>query len=208
LDGAERFVIVQEFLDLGLHRIAPLLGADLANTFVLTRGVDGLPTFPLRVRQRFFNVNILARLHGPNRCQAMPVVAGGDNHRVDIRIIDQFAKIRVGLCLGKTFGRQSDDLRIDVADCDDIDTFELTELAHQVAPTPSATDDAQTDRFVRHRVRRTSGKRGGYSGRCCKKTSPTEVLVTTDVLGWIGHGRLRMELSVDLGIASDQVRRL
>ncbi len=82
---------MQEFLDLSLHRIRTLLRTDLANAIVFARRSYRLFAFPLRVRQRLFDVYILTSLHGPNRCEAMPVVRCSNDNCVDLFVIDQLA---------------------------------------------------------------------------------------------------------------------
>ena len=50
LDRSQCLLFVQELFDFGLHRRRALLRAELANPLIFAGGVDGLNSFPLRMR--------------------------------------------------------------------------------------------------------------------------------------------------------------
>jgi hypothetical protein len=147
-DLAERPLFVQELLDLRLHRIGTLLGADLADLAVLLRRGHRLAAFPLAVRQRLFHVHVLARLHRPDRGQAVPVVAGGDHHRVDARIVEHAPEIgpRLGRRVSLVGAANLSPVRI--AQARDRDAGQFAERSHQIPGTASATDESKTNRLV------------------------------------------------------------
>src|SRR5262245_2227282 len=50
---------------------------------VFTRGGDELPAFPITMRAGLFDINVLARLAGPDAHQRVPVVRRGDRDGVN-----------------------------------------------------------------------------------------------------------------------------
>ena len=77
---------------LGIGRAAALV-AGLDDPLVLSRGLDQFAAFPAVVAQRRLDVNVLARLAGPNRRQAVPMVGRGDHHGVDRLVVQRLAEI-------------------------------------------------------------------------------------------------------------------
>jgi hypothetical protein len=71
------------------------LGARLNNAIVFACSEDSLTAFPNLMRNGLFDVDILARLDGPNGTERMPVVRSGKSNRVDIFVVEQLADIRV-----------------------------------------------------------------------------------------------------------------
>jgi len=73
------------------------LGAGLYNSLILSGGLDHLSAFPDIMRDRFLDINILARLTGPDSYKRMPVIGRRGTDSVDLLIFQEFADIRVAL---------------------------------------------------------------------------------------------------------------
>jgi hypothetical protein len=130
---------VQKFLEFRLHRIGALLGSDLADSLVLSSSGDCLETFPLGMGQWFFDVDILARLHGPNGCQAVPMVAGCHDHRIDVGVFDESSQVIGGFSVGESGFGFGDPIRIRIAKADDFDAWDFGEASHEFIGTTTAT---------------------------------------------------------------------
>ena len=65
------------------------------NAIVLGGRFDHLAAFENIVRGRFLHEHILAGLAGPNRCQRVPVVRGGDDDGIDVLGLQQPAHVGV-----------------------------------------------------------------------------------------------------------------
>ncbi len=76
------------------------MGAYLADTTVLPGGGDHRATLGDAPRDGFLDVDILARLHRPDRRQRMPMVGRRCADAVHIRVIEGLAHILDGLGLG------------------------------------------------------------------------------------------------------------
>ena len=72
------------------------LGADLDDAAVLAGRGDHLPAFPDVVGEGLLDVDVLARLAGPDGGQGVPVVGRGDGHGVDGLVVEQLAEVAVG----------------------------------------------------------------------------------------------------------------
>ncbi len=124
---------MQEILDLRLHRIRALLRTHLADLPVLARRGNRLAPFPLAVRQRLLDIHVLAGLHGPDRRQAVPVVAGRDNYRVNTLVVQQFAQVRIPFGLGVRFAGPRHQLLVRITKRGEVDAFDRLELALQLS---------------------------------------------------------------------------
>ena len=71
------------------------LGAAGGDAVVLAGGFDELGAFEDVVRDRLFDVNIFAGLHGPDGGEGMPMVGGGDGDGVDGFVIESAAHVGV-----------------------------------------------------------------------------------------------------------------
>ena len=74
-------------------RVGAHLRSDLANFSVFFRGGDDLRPFPKIEAKRLFEINVFAGFHRPNRGQDVPMVAGRDQHGVDVRVVEDGAHI-------------------------------------------------------------------------------------------------------------------
>ena len=72
------------------------LRAVLDDPVVPPRGLDGDPAFVDVVAARFFDVDVLARLAGPDRDQGVPVVGRGDRDGVDRLVVEHAADVLHG----------------------------------------------------------------------------------------------------------------
>ena len=79
---------------LGTPEAAALLRAVLHDAAILGGGFGALTAFEHVVADGLFDVHVLARLAGPNRNQRVPVVARGDGHDVEVRVVERRANVR------------------------------------------------------------------------------------------------------------------
>ena len=107
--------------------------AGLDDFAILARGFDRLAPFPDVVRNGLFHVNILARLHRPDRGQRMPVIGRGDGDGVHVLVLQQPANVRVAfhlfVPLGEGFDARIQDFAVHVTQRDDPNVF-VGESAH------------------------------------------------------------------------------
>ena len=78
------------------ERFGTLLRADLEDGLLFRDFTVDRMTLRVFVRHRLFTIDILARAEGLHADDAVPVVGGGDHHRVDVVAGDQLAEILVG----------------------------------------------------------------------------------------------------------------
>jgi len=71
------------------------LGAGLDDLLVFAGGVHELAAFPDVVGDGFLDVNILARLHGPDGSEGMPVIGRGDGDDVDVLVFEHLPDVGV-----------------------------------------------------------------------------------------------------------------
>src|SRR5439155_489510 len=101
------------------------LRAGLTNAAGLTSYLHDAPALTDVVADRFFDVDVLAGLHGPDGGQGMPVVAGRDEDRVDGVIVDNAPQILQGgrpvaLVLGYLTGKGLGAIAVRIADGDNL----------------------------------------------------------------------------------------
>ena len=157
---------MEECFEFFLHRVGALLGSDLADPLILPSCGDGLLTFPLRMGERFLDVNVLAGLHGPNRRKAMPMVAGRDDDGIDVGVFDEFAKIGRCFGIGKSgfgFGNAG---RVRIGQSDNLDAGNFGEAPHEFVGSPAATEKCDSDLVVGRRMGSdATGESSGTKGR-------------------------------------------
>ena len=129
------------------ERARPVLGADLDHAAVLAGRRHHLLPFPQVVRERLLDVDVLARLAGPDRRQGMPVVRQGDDHRVDALVVEDFAGVVIRGDLPPVVTGRLDfaiEVRlVGVAERDDLDAGDLAEPADELVATPAHTPDGR-----------------------------------------------------------------
>ena len=76
-------------------RAGAALRAHLDHAAVLAGRGDHLPAFPDVVGQRLLDVDVLARLAGPDGGQGVPMVGRGDDDGVDVLVVEQLADVAV-----------------------------------------------------------------------------------------------------------------
>ena len=73
------------------------LEADLNDALILASGLDHPAAFPRVVGEWFFDEDIFTGLTGENGGETVPMVGGGDNDGIDLRILQHTPKILVEL---------------------------------------------------------------------------------------------------------------
>src|SRR6266516_2759836 len=138
---------------LGQRAVGAVLRSALANATQLARHLHDPAAFADIVADRFLDINILARVHRPNRRQRVPVVRRRDEDCGDRLVIENHAQILDCLWLG-TFLRDqvSGDLggaiAIRIADVSDLTIRKPGELARVLFAANAATDDGHCDFVV------------------------------------------------------------
>jgi len=166
---------MEESFEFLLHRVGALLGSDLADPLIFPSSGDRLLTFPLRMGERFLDVNILAGLHGPDRRKAVPMVAGRDDDGVDVGVFDEFAKIGRCFGIGKSgFGFRNAG-RVRIGQSDNLHTGNLGEAAHEFVGSSAATEECESDFVVGRRMgSEATGEPGGTKGRLGEKLTSSQ----------------------------------
>ena len=155
---------MQEVFDFILHRIAALLRANLYDPIELSRGVNYLLPFPMVMRQRFFDVDILASLASPDRCQCMPMIASRDHDGIDIGVVEQLPQVVILFGASVLSACRLQSRLIGIAKGGNPHVGELTELLEQVVRPIAGPDEAEIQAFVQ--VFRLSSR-----GRHCQADS-------------------------------------
>ncbi len=147
-----QFPGLDQFHSLLVVLLAALLRAHLHNAAVLARRLDRKRTLANRVAQRFFKVNVFARLAGCDHLRDMPLLVAGDDNRVDVLVLEQLAEVPVcrnALPAG-TFPSIGQVLRVHVANRDKPCAGQFLEARNQQGPAPgTAADQPQVDGVVR-----------------------------------------------------------
>ena len=158
------------------ERAGPVLGADLDHAAVLAGRRHHLLPFPQVVRERLLDVDVLARLAGPDRRQGVPVVRQGDDHRVDALVVEHLANIGVGgdrfAAFLERFDAVGEHGLVGVAQGHDPGFRDLSQCPDELsAPASHASgniDAAQTHNSDPDRVAlRTPGQRWQTSNQTC-----------------------------------------
>ena len=136
-------------------RAGAVLRAVLNDAAVTARGADGLLAFESIVRERLFDIDVLARLAGPYRAQRVPVIRRGLEHHVDRLVFEQLADVVVngGLVAGafdvvaETLGH---DRLVDVAQRGQLDVLggEFLDGGNVRAPPAAQADHRRADAVV------------------------------------------------------------
>ena len=125
-----------------------------------------------RLRKWFLAVHVLAGPAGHDRLQRVPMIGRGDQHRVDVRLIEDLAEVAVhGRLPAEQFGvglfhRGPRD----VTDRGDLAVGLLHEELHHLAASISRADHSEPHAIVtrtstRACRERSHAERGGHTGR-------------------------------------------
>src|SRR5207245_9956542 len=98
------FARLDHLEDTGNLATATALGAVLDDTVVALGGFDGDTAFVDVVTARLLDVDVLARLAGPDGHQRVPVVRSGDRDGVEVLVLQGLADILDNLRLFTPFG--------------------------------------------------------------------------------------------------------
>src|SRR5690606_3141847 len=100
------------------------------------------------VCERFFAINVLAGVRGCDGGDRMPMVGGGDQHRVDIVAGEQFAEVAIAGAIFVFVVRVDHAFRfrpmtgVDAGNRYDLDVGLFDELVDEVSPHASGADEA------------------------------------------------------------------
>ena len=140
---------VQKALDLVLQRIAALLRATLHDAIVLPRRFDQLAAFPDVVGHRLLHIHILPSLQRPNGCKHVPVVARGDDNRVDVLVLHHLAQVLRRLRLRIHFLGPVQGHRVRIAKVSDLHSRHLRHAARISHPLTTETDGSDANLVIR-----------------------------------------------------------
>ena len=85
---------ILDVLDGLLHgRTAAVHRADLDHLAIPSRGLHHPASFPDGVRRRLLDVDVLSSLQRPDRRQRVPVIGRGDDHGVDVLVVEHAAQV-------------------------------------------------------------------------------------------------------------------
>ena len=191
-------------LDGLLHDVAAAVhGADLDEAVVVARGVDHAPSFPHGVGGGLLHEHVLARLHGPDGGQGVPVVGDGDEHRVHVLVVEHAPQVlhRARLECGDVgelgvVHAAREQVGVDVAQGLDLDVLEGGEAALERVALSADADvgqhhavvgaqhaPAESGRGLRVRARRGRAAQGHARHRL---RGPGHELAPCDLVGIVG----------------------
>ena len=100
-------------------------------------------------RHRLFLVNMLPGIERSGEAFGMQVLRRGDQHRVDVLILQHAVIVQVGLGVGRDIFGLLEALGVDIGGADAFDVFEGDGLAQNFLPARAGSDDAEADPLVR-----------------------------------------------------------
>jgi hypothetical protein len=138
------------------RRAAAIHRPHLDDLVVATGSLDHLTPFGERVCRRLLDVHVLARLQRPYGRERMPVVRRGDDHRVDVLVVEHAAEILLEARAERRDVRELlvvdalvGEVRVDVAERLDLDVLQLREAPLERVALPADADARQHDAIVR-----------------------------------------------------------
>src|SRR5439155_22894413 len=147
-----------------------LLRADLHHAVVFCRRLDHSAALGQRMRERLFDINILASFASHDHGDGVPVIRGGDDHRLYVLVVEDGAKILVPF--GLPVGELKSPVQIGLERICDGDGNELAgqEKVDEVELTHSASaDQAHANPLIsrQHALRdRASRSDNAHGGSC------------------------------------------
>ena len=135
-------------------RATPILEAHLHDARILPRGLDHLASFPDGHRRVLLDVNVLARLAGPDGGQRVPVFRRGDDHGVHLLVVEGDPHVSNALrgALLQVGQFRHEARAAVVPDIADIFEFHPGQPRHghgMSRPPPAGTDQCQHDFIAR-----------------------------------------------------------
>ena len=123
------------------------------NAVVAVRSPDQLAAFPPVVAARLLHLNIFAGLACPDADQAVPVVWRGNEHRVQIFLLEQLPEVFVCATPWSVPGLCRFHVRlINVAHSSEVNVRNLAHKAGVVSPTSAAADEPTLMRSFAPRI--------------------------------------------------------
>ncbi len=137
---------MDEFDGLGQSAVGTVLRPALADAAQFARHLHDPAALAQVVADWFLDIDILARLHGPDRRQGVPMVRRRDEHRGDGLVIKNHAQVLDGLRLGTLPGDEvrgdlSRAIAIRVADARDLAVREAGQFVGVLLAANAATED-------------------------------------------------------------------
>ena len=142
-------------------------------------GLDHRPALGHRVREGLLHVDVLARLGGLDEREAVPVLRGGDQHRVDVLaiedplVLDDQVRLLRPVAFRQDLGGLVHARLEDVGDHRHVHVGELAEDGQQFPAAAAAADQADPHAAVGQGLARGQDGRGQSrgGGQCLQKTS-------------------------------------
>jgi hypothetical protein len=141
-----------------------LLRADLDDAVIFSRCLDHLAAFPYLVRCGFFDIDVFARLAGPDGDKRMPMVGRRGGDRVDLLVLQKLANVGVGfeldvVLLIKTCSLFFEVIAVNITDSHQPNALALlAEILHVAATLAADTDDGDANVIISaEHARRRSG---------------------------------------------------
>ena len=142
------------------------VAAALQDSTGTSRGVTDDHALAIRVGERFFAIDILARSHCSNRSNAVPMVGRRNMDRVDVASLQQLPKILesgtvlIAIVFVDFIGGLGEVIFVDITDGNELDPFVLKKSARVVPALSSAANRGHDDSLTRSYRSRKTQRRG------------------------------------------------
>ena len=159
-------------------RRAAALRADLHDPLVLARGGQHRLALDHVDADRLLHVDVGPGLDGGDHRQGVPVVGRGDQHDVEVLLLEHLAVVAVGprlllrrLPRGDQLGRLGQHPLVDVAQRDDLDRRDLDQAEQVALAVPAGADQADALRLLVGQLGRLAadGRQGQPGGAGAKE---------------------------------------
>ncbi len=159
-----------------------LLHAHLADAVVHPRRLDDRRALLDRQRQRLLDVDVLAGRQRVERDWTVPVIRHGDEHRVDVLLVEERAMVFVGLRALRRLLSALDLCAVDVAETDEVRRPQREEIGHVADAARAASNQPHAQPILRaQNARRRQRRRRG------RRTNSLQKIPT---IRWLIHARL------------------
>ena len=126
----------------------PALGAVLHHPAVTAGGLDHLASLPDIVGAGLLHVDMLAGLAGQDGGRSVPVIAGGDDYRIHLRVVQDVAEVRDPMSRAGLLDGLRHALGVRVADVGHPAALQGGEVLAESTPPAAAADDPHVEAIV------------------------------------------------------------